>query len=323
MALRWRPLHTEDVGACTEIVATNPVIRSRYGSTIGDLGRAWLRVLGSGAMTNAVLEEVESGRPMICGVGVAVFVSDEFIRELKTSAFWFGPELVKRVLSGNSPVLSNQQVRKANSAEGLNLLVWEGLAHPAFERRADVSHLMVNAFLETHRGYHLKEIISQQIQSAKQLERITDEGGWYWEPRRDCYVKVLEINGQEFISKPHIVGLTRDLVARRPASWVGTLFDYQPARFKFTESEQRLLRASLASETGTDRELAQALGVSVPTVKKAWRSIYDRVAACAPGLIPHDPHASEGTSQRGMEKRRRLLAYLRQHCEELRPVARG
>ena len=77
----------------------------------------------------------------------------------------------------------------------------------------------------------MKEIISQQIQSVKQLERITDEGGWYWEPRRDCYVKVLEINGQEFISKPHIVGLTRDLVAQRPASWVGTLFDYQPARF--------------------------------------------------------------------------------------------
>jgi hypothetical protein len=152
MALRWRPLEQEDVGACIEIVAVNPVIRSRYGSILEDLGRAWLRVLGSEAMTNAVLEEVESARRTICGVGVAVFVSDEFIRELKTSAFWFGPELVKRVLGGNSPVLSDQQVRKANSAEGLNVLVWEGLAHPAFERRADVSHLMVNAFLETHRG---------------------------------------------------------------------------------------------------------------------------------------------------------------------------
>lgn len=41
------------------------------------------------------------------------------------------------------------------------------------------------------------------------------------------------MDGQEFISKPHIVGLTRDLVAQRPASWVGTLFDYQPARFRF------------------------------------------------------------------------------------------
>jgi hypothetical protein len=137
-------------------------------------------------MTNAVLEEVDGTRRAMCGVGVAVFVSDEFIRELKTSAFWFGPELVTRVLGGNSPVLSDQRVRKANSAEGLNVLVWEGLAHPAFERRADVSHLMVNAFLETHRGYHLKEIISQQVQSVNQLERITDEGGWYWEPRRDC-----------------------------------------------------------------------------------------------------------------------------------------
>src|SRR5262249_41337836 len=301
--------------------AANPVIRSRYGSTLEDLGRAWLCVLGSGAMTNAVLEEVENARRTICGVGVAVFVRDEFITELKTSPFWFGPELVKRVLGGDSPVLSNQQVRKANSAEGLNVLVWEGLAHPAFERRADVAHLMVNAFLETHRGYHLKEIVSQQIHSVKQLERITDEGGWHWQPGRECYVKVLDGDGQEFISTPHVVGLTRDLVAQRPASWVGTLFDYQPARFKFTDCAQRLLRVSLASETGTDRELAQALGVSVPTVKKAWRTIYDRVAACEPGLIPPDAHAGEGTSQRGTEKRRRLLAYLRQHCEELRPTA--
>ena len=60
-------------------------------------------------------------------------------------------------------------------------------------------------------------------------------------------------------------------------SWVGTLFDYQPPRFGFSRSEQRLLHAALAGESGTDNELSESLGVSLPTIKKMWLSIYRRV----------------------------------------------
>ena len=45
-------------------------------------------------MTTAVFEEVEKGRVILAGVGVGVFVRDEFVRELKSQPqFWFGPEL--------------------------------------------------------------------------------------------------------------------------------------------------------------------------------------------------------------------------------------
>ncbi len=85
-------------------------------------------LLGLGRATTAVFEEVERGRATLAGVGVGVFVHDSFIREMKTAPqFWFGPELTRRVLNGNSPVLSDQEVREANSGEGLTELVWETL----------------------------------------------------------------------------------------------------------------------------------------------------------------------------------------------------
>jgi len=54
-------------------------------------------------------------------------------------------------------------------------------------------------------------------------------------------------------------------------------------------------------------------------VKKVWGSIYERVSAHSHGLIP-DKVPEELNSERGKEKKQRLLAYLREHPEELRPA---
>ena len=104
MPLRWRTMKPNDVARCAEIMATHPVVGPRYESAIKDLPRSWLRLLGSESMTTAVFEEVEKGRVTLAGVGVGVFVRDEFIRELKLPPqFWFGPELAKRALRADSP----------------------------------------------------------------------------------------------------------------------------------------------------------------------------------------------------------------------------
>jgi hypothetical protein len=78
----------------------------------------------------------------------------------------------------------------------------------------------------------------------------------------------------------------------------------------------------LALDGGTDKELADELGISLSAVKKTWRMIYDRVAACQPELIPSNSQADAWTQDRGKQKKQRLLAYLREHPEELRPVSR-
>jgi len=100
---------------------------------------------------------------------------------------------------------------------------------------------------------------------------------------------------------------------------LGALFDYHPPMLGFNRSEQRLLSCALPGPT--DEQLTEALGMSLSTVKKMWISIYRRVEGSLPELISDSFSSDTPASGRGREKRRRLLAYLREHPEELRPVS--
>ena len=88
----------------------------------------------------------------------------------------------------------------------------------------------------------------------------------------------------------------------------------------FNRSEQRLL--SWALPGATDEELTEMLGMSLSTVKKMWVSIYRRMEDGLPELIANQLPSDIPPTGRGREKRRRLLAYLREHPEEFRPVSR-
>ena len=120
--------------------------------------------------------------------------------------------------------------------------------------------------------------------------------------------------------EPHLVGMTREIEHHRRTPWVGILFDYHPPQLGFSRGEQRLLLAALSG--ATDEKLARELGVSPNTVKNTWRSIYNRAASHIPELFSGDSEGGLRSSERGKEKRRRLLAYVREHPEELRPVSR-
>jgi len=324
VTVRHRPMEPKDVRECADIVAAHPVIGPRYGNRIGDLSKAWLRLIGCDAKRTTVFQTVEGPRAPICFVGVSVFVNDDFMRELKAPpGFWIGPELVKRILSGNSPILPDSQFREANSRGGLNLIVWEGCIRPGFETNNEIHGHVMTAFIEEHSGFLLNELISPQIESTERLQWTIQTGAQLWNPVAGRYQKTFKKHPKEIVGKPHVVGVRRSMEHERDdswtTSWVGTLFDYQPPRFGFSRSEQRLLHAALAGESGTDNELAESLGVSLPTIKKMWLSIYRRVNDRQPEAI-RDCVPVEA-AERGKEKRRHLLVYLREHPEELRPVS--
>ena len=227
-------------------------------------------------------------------------------------------------MKGESPLLTGKQLRDANSRGGLNLVCWEAGFRPEYEAQGEVQRFMMLAFIQMHRGYLWKEAISVQSWSGDHLDFILKTGGCLWDSHASGYTPTLREDLSEIASKPHIVGVTRDLELKRQrdwgGSWVGALFDYHPPMLGFNRSEQRLLSCALSG--ATDEQLAEMLGTSLPTVKKIWISVYHRVEDCLPELIP-DPHPSDTpASSRGKEKRRHLLAYVREHPEELRPVSR-
>ena len=83
------------------------------------------------------------------------------------------------------------------------------------------------------------------------------------------------------------------------------------------DADQQLLIAAL---TGlTDDELARRLQHSLPAIKKRWLSVFERTLEKRPDLFP-DWSEENGLSKRGRQKRHHLLAYVRSHPEELRPI---
>ena len=323
--MRYRPMQPGDVHEAAEIIAQHPIIGPRYGSAISDLPAAWLRILASDAVNTFVLQAEEGENAPLCGLSVTVIVNDDFVREIKTSPlFWVGPELTRRILSGRSPLLTEKQLQDANSQGGLNLLSWEGCPRHQFEFDPEIFRCAMDAFIQTNLGYLWKEAISTQAESGGRLQWSMKTGGWFWDPAAGCYVESLNGDADAIARNPHIVGVTRkDLVENSwssAGSWVGRLFDYHPPILGFTRGEQRVL--TLALTGATDEQLSAKLNIAVPTIKKTWVSIYHRVADHLPHLVSDVLQSDIGGAARGREKRRDLLAYLREHPEELRPVSR-
>lgn len=316
MPFTHRPMRPKDVRECVEIVAASPIQVPRYGTSIRDLPTVWQGLLGQEAFRAFVFEETQDHlKPTKVGVGVSAFISDDFLQYIKTPPFfWVYPELIRRIASGKSPLLSDKQTREANANGGLNLLVWEGTVRN--ENRGEVLIAVLSAFLEQHRGFLLKEFISH-ANSIGRLEGMLRTGGQLLNEHAE-YVDQLQKPLHEIFESPHYVGLTREVAFSRLGSWVGLLFMHEPARFGFRPSEQRLLLTALRG--GTDSELSDELGISLSAVKKTWLLIYDRVSGDLPGFSSIRDHL-EATTERGKEKKQRLLAYLREHPEELRPAS--
>jgi hypothetical protein len=162
-------------------------------------------------------------------------------------------------------------------------------------------------------------MITSQAECPERLQWAMDAGGLLWDPKQSRYWNLARSRTERLSKSPHIVGITRELEFSRPGSWVGSLFDYHPPRCGFTPSERRLLIRAISNRSPTDAILARDLRISLPTIKKTWLSIYDRFSRNAPELFAEEPNTG---AKRGKEKRRRLLAYLHDHLEELRPTAR-
>jgi hypothetical protein len=208
---------------------------------------------------------------------------------------------------------------RCDATVGLNLLVWHCTTHPEDFKRVELLTAVMTAFEQAYRGFQLRELL-QQADCLEHLHGMCNAGALYFDPLQGSYGSLPEINAHSFLAEPRNVGMTRDLVITRGGSWVGLFFVYTPPRLGLSPSEQRLLHSAFSG--GTDEELSDMLGISLFAVKKSWRAIYERVAEPLPELVPDRSEIDGQTPSRGKQKKQRLLAYLREHPEELRPVPR-
>jgi len=318
MAIICRPMRPKDVADCVAIVAGHAPLVARYGKDLSSLRSVWLSLLGREAFRAYVYKDVQDSGSRVVGVGCSAIVCSDFLREMKTPPFfWIGAELTRRVRDGHSPLLTDKQVREANSKDGVNLVIWEGASHVKEGHRVDLLNSFLGTFIELHRGFLLNEIVANGF-TTDVLAAVLRAGYLLVNADGD-YTDTIDGSIHEVIGEPHAVGLTRKLAPSRAGTWASSLFVYQAPIFGFSACEQRLLIAALRG--GTDEDLSDDLGISVSAVKKAWQSIYERVSVCDPELAPAAHPTDSGAFERGKMKKQRLIAYLHDHPEELRPAS--
>ena len=282
---------------------------------IRDLSAAVGQLLESEAQTTTVMFSDTSATAPICWIGISVFVRDDFLDDLKKPPhWWIGAELTRRIVRGQSLLQGNS---RGELAGRINLVSWEGSTRCGCDLNAEWLRFTMSTFIEKHRGCLWKEIIGAQPESIDYLLLALNTGGRFWDPLRGGYISSMRETPADILRRPHVLGVSRDLDrGELMGSWAGVLFDYHPPVLGLSESEQRLLVSALTGVT--DEQLAETLGISLSAIKKRWISIHRRAQDAKPELTSTDVPASG----RGKEKRRRLLGYVRDHPEELRPVSR-
>ena len=320
MTIRCRAMRPKDVAGAAAILASHPVIAARYQNSTDQLHSAWLQLLGCEAFGGIVVEEFEGDTPRLFAAAASVFTTHKFVQELKAPPFfWIGPELARRVTYGESPLLSDREVAAANADGGLNLVLWQLCIDAKDTRRDEVRTQVSAAFFDMHRGFRLKEFIGLQATVLEEPGWTMDGGAFFLSPTDGSYINTFDMSPDKVLATPHVFGLTRELAHGR-MSWISSLFHYDPPQIGFSRSEQKLLSAALRG--GTDEELSDELVISLSAVKKAWSSVYDRAAEHLPDSILAVEEEERRNGDRGKQKKQRLLAYLREHPEELRPCAR-
>ena len=116
--------------------------------------------------------------------------------------------------------------------------------------------------------------------------------------------------------RPVFLGLTREQArASLPGTSVRHAFEHHPPRFRLSAAQRKLLWHALFDDC--DEHLAAVLDVSVHGLKKLWRGIYERIEEQQSDFFGEPVGDDDG--RRGREKRRQVLAYVRQRPEERRP----
>jgi hypothetical protein len=309
--MRFRLTRPEDLAIARDFV---PACYGYAAHVREALPTIWAGLLQAGQLNTAVVEDpsLPPGK-RVRGVGFSVFVSDDFADDaLAAPVPYLNARLHEMILAGRSPVLDSRQIAEANCNGGLTLMPLHfatasfDTADPEVMRTLAAAH---DLFRLVHAGYRVKRIVKEVVGVG--LYRYMLSSGMK-----------LHTDYSDLASGAGLASLAAEerpflLAAEHSELPVGSFhamnFITGEVRFRFSPAEQKLLFCALLHET--DEDIAGDLGLSPDTLRKQWRSIYERVLSADPLFFPDEPERNG----RGREKRRHLLRYLRLHMEELRP----
>ena len=256
----------------------------------------------------------DGNRSQVVGFGLASFVKKSFAEEeLRHPRPGLNSRIVVSTAADKSVAASYREVRDANTRGDLQQVILDTSWNNELlteSQRDDVRVLLGQAYYQLFAGYRFSLILTEMVDELD-----------LWHVRGHRALRVVDRYEEYFRANPGtgwnanraLVAVTPDSIRDDPHSVVAGLFHHhvQP-RIPFTPREQEMLE--LAIEGGDDISLAKRLFVTLPAIKRRWSNIFERVSTIEPDICPPD-----GDGTRGVQKRQRILSFVRQHPEELRP----
>ena len=259
----------------------------------------WQRLWAAELPEGIVMEDLsEAGDARAVGVMVAAPTLPQIADRIAAPG---GPHLLDGLADAAEAGAGRSDeaaIGRANAAQGVDLLVcWVGYGDTPrpFEALTKIRGHLFAAFIELMGGNRLRRI-SFEAPSEKAVEWFDGYG----------FERLREEDGAVVLSITREVAIASDDLSNQ------RFFSYEPPILGFSSAQRAILR--LARQGYTDQEIASLLGRTTDSVKKRWGGIYARFAAAFPDRLPVGREGS-----RGAEKRRTLLAYLKDRPEELRP----
>ena len=302
--MHWRPFDPADLQPCLE---TQP-------ACLGDglVGRqtalrVWKTLLDHPSFHATVIEaEQPIDGHTIVGCGMGVFVAPAFAdAEIEAPRPGLNDRLIDGIAAGRPVLLDREGIGAGNAGGGLDFVnlygTWrDGVLNQ--EQLAEVQALLSIGFVEQVTGYRFNRVIKEAIGDTRiALARASG-----------TYRLVAEFP----TTKSALAVVSRDSALAAPYSAAASIYRYRPPVLRLRPAEQALLAAALTGKT--DVELSDHLGLSVEATKKRWLSVYERVGRFKPEILSDSQTESDG---RGPQKRHRVVAYIRNHPEELRPYS--
>src|SRR4029077_3014220 len=179
----------------------------------------WPTLLSKGAMQLCLV--ANRSRPVgsqIVSFNAILFVTDEFCSEARFKLRpYLGVELAEQYPSGELPILSREQVARANAAAGLNVvLCFEGWALDRLSReevlalrakQSEAFHLILN-------GYHVKEFLAAT--TGREASQWMLDAGARLRRNYSNYFRKNGLHEPESSQRPWLVGLTKEEALRQP-----------------------------------------------------------------------------------------------------------
>ncbi len=316
---RVRTIHAGDAPRAAEWIGRSHPVSEALALRLAELLK---RLISEESLTGVAVEYIHADGPK---PELAAFGLSGFVGEFCATGLLAAPTphielvLLQRVLCAQeSAFLTYEEIAAANAGDGLTLvpIFWLQRTNDFADPEAHaLLGLAQQTLLQRHRGYRLARIL-KEIPTDRAA--VFMGGGFTEHCRLPAGTPLSFLPGAALKQDHSIFTVTRaEIEANWPSSTIAHMFAYEPPRCAFTRAEQQVLIG--AADGLTDAKIALVLGLSTTAITMRWRSIYARIMERAPPVLREE----NSNGARGEEKRRRVIAFVTEHPEELRPYVQA